>query len=319
MKTNKGINLVELPIHFDVPQHYLPLSDFIELATNVNNIIDEFSRKFFEGTLDIQVVVLPPEDGSFLKKLGIVAGVATISWGFLNSTIGEAYIKGLTGNTPAYWAEIAGEETKEIFILNEATKGFIEKDVKTIEGIGIPQEDFKVSFSSKNLFYKSCLKNESIAAIGFSEKETFTIQRGNFQDRIANLNTEPEDDFDLEYKLHELIIISSVNTSDSEGQWDTRDNVSNEFLRFHMKDMKFFDDFLSGQYPLKENESNDVILALIEYKKLKQGDTYKVVERNAVKIYRFNDKEIAEVPDNLSIEVIEQVKNNIDSKQTSMF
>jgi hypothetical protein len=92
-----------IPIHFDVPGHYLPLGTFIETAIETRAVIDTFNREVFDGKLEYQLLVLPPNEGSFLTNLGLVllAGWTTV-WTFTESDIGQAFIKGLTKHDPAH-------------------------------------------------------------------------------------------------------------------------------------------------------------------------------------------------------------------------
>ena len=99
-----------IPIHFDVPGHYLPLATFVETASKTHSIIDAFNREIFDGKLQYDLLVFPPDEGSFKTKLGfaLLAGWGVV-WSFTQSDIGKGFIKGLTTHEPAYWAERAGE------------------------------------------------------------------------------------------------------------------------------------------------------------------------------------------------------------------
>lgn len=103
-----------LPIHFDVPAHYIPLRTFINTASHAEEIVASLNAEWFAGELDYEVVVIPPKPGSFLIGLGIavVAGVAG-SWKFLHSDVGKAFVRGLTGKEPADWGEYAGKQIRE--------------------------------------------------------------------------------------------------------------------------------------------------------------------------------------------------------------
>lgn len=58
-----------LPIHFDVPEHFIPLSTFIETARETEAIINALNQRLFHGELNYRVVVIPPKEGSFLAYL----------------------------------------------------------------------------------------------------------------------------------------------------------------------------------------------------------------------------------------------------------
>jgi hypothetical protein len=106
-----------IPIHFDVPGHEIPLSTFIRTAEQTAAIIWSFNREFFEGKLRYDLFVLPPEQGTFKSKLGIVllAGWGVV-WSFTESDIGKALIKELTTHEPSYWAEMIGADIRKQLI-----------------------------------------------------------------------------------------------------------------------------------------------------------------------------------------------------------
>lgn len=98
-----------MPLHFDVPGHYLPLTTFVETANQTRAVIDGFNRELFDGQLKFEFFVLPPEPGSFKAKLGValLAGWGMV-WTFTESDIGKSFIEGLTGHDPSYWAKEVG-------------------------------------------------------------------------------------------------------------------------------------------------------------------------------------------------------------------
>ncbi|ESZ24269.1 hypothetical protein [Mesorhizobium sp. L2C084A000] len=162
-----GAGAIEIiPIHFDVPEHHLELKTFIETAAQTELIIAGLNEYLFEGRLEYQVLVLPPEIGTFKTRLAIAAATAaTISWGAVESDIGAAFIKGLTGHEPVYWSELAGGYVGELLademkvppsatdariecrtgalILSESTKSFLQKDVSELNKIGIRPMQFR--------------------------------------------------------------------------------------------------------------------------------------------------------------------------------
>lgn len=100
--------------HFDVDEHYLKLETFIETAESTRKVIEALDATFFQGSLEYELIVLPPEDGSFLSKLAlwVSGGVASV-FAFLNSDVGSAYVEGLTGKPPAEWAKEIGQDHQE--------------------------------------------------------------------------------------------------------------------------------------------------------------------------------------------------------------
>ncbi len=270
----------------------------------------------FDGKLNIEVLVIPPEEGTFLWKLGVMATILWVPWAALESDIWKAYIKWLTWHEPAYYAENAWEYTKELFALKEWTKWFLEKDTLQLQKAWFQKDNLKSAFRAKNRFYETCLNNKDISSIWFTTSEDFPIQRTDFGSKLANIIDSNDDNIPPTYKLHELIIISPVNTRDSSAQWHAKDKISKKSLSFYLKDHDFFENFLAGKYPLKESESDDILIALIEYQKKEIDWEIKIIARNAVKIYSLNEKQISKIPDDLTIEIIRDKKNKSEGQMT---
>ncbi|MFA5830027.1 MAG: hypothetical protein WC843_06090 [Candidatus Gracilibacteria bacterium] len=308
-----------ISIHFNVPSHYLLLSEFIETANDVEQILQEFNFKFFDAKLNIQILVLPPEEGSFLKKLGIFFAlpVCVLSWGFLESDIGKAYIKGLTGNEPAYWAEIAGEGTaKELIILKESVKGFLEKNNNTLEQAGIKINEFPFAYKARNNFYNMCLKSEEISGVEFNNSGCFDIKRVNFPNYFTKEIDKPDGKKSKSvFRLHRLVIVAPVISGGSSAQWKTRDAKTLNPLNFFLKDEDFYDGILSGKYPLKETGNDDIITVCIEYKIHEENGQEKVYERSAIKVYQFNNIKIAEIPTDLELMAFKESKHFEDKEK----
>jgi len=161
-----------ISIHFDLPGHQIPLSTFIRTAEQTEAVIRSLNRELFDGNLRYELLVLPPEEGSFKSKLGFVLlGGWAVLWSFTESDVGKAFIKGLTTHEPAHWAEQVGtglrdalidgaeaaapegdepdEEAKCQFgarIVTEATKSFLQADVSELEQVGVTKTRFRDAF-----------------------------------------------------------------------------------------------------------------------------------------------------------------------------
>jgi hypothetical protein len=99
-----------IPLHFETVDHNFPLKQFIEVAQSAEAIVENFNQQFFEGKLNYKILVIPPEQGTFLEILGIaITGTASSAWVFLESDIGKAFVKGLSGHEPAYWGNKIGK------------------------------------------------------------------------------------------------------------------------------------------------------------------------------------------------------------------
>lgn len=302
-------------VHFEVPQHYLSLDDFIDTAKATESILKELNKKFTNGKAKIKIVVLPPEEGSFKKKLGVILLVGGAAFTFISSDIGKGFVRGLTGHDPEYWAQGVGEDVNKcLVVLLKTVEGFLKKDAIEIEQMGIHRSDFPALIEAKNRFYETCIRNPEILGLGFDGDEGFPVSRDSFIQKIANSD---DDEYDYDYKIHQFVITSPVTSSKSDAQWRGRDKTSGDNMYFRMDDADFLFDFLNnGKYPIKRGKEDDELLLLIEYK------THKItgkVEHVAKKVFRFNNIEIFPLPKDSSIEIFEKIADGISENQQSLF
>ena len=278
----------DIIVHFNVNEHYLSLSDFLITAKSVQSVVNEFNSQFFDGKLVEDIVVVPPEEGGFLVNFGIIAGIVVGAFAVIDGDSGKAYIKGLTGHEPSYYSEKLGETTRSgAFILKDAVKGFLEMEVNSLRNVGLTPKEFPQAFRAKNDFYKMCIADKRINGVGFVCEDSFPVSRKAFFDRIdfadGNLELEPE------YRVHHLRIISSVNTIGSNAKWNFKDMQTRESFRAYLKDERFKLEFFSGGCPLKLKEEDDVIVAKVEYRKIRKDGEIRVFEINIIEVYKFNN------------------------------
>lgn len=237
------------PIHFDVPGHALPLSTFVDTSLQTEGVIRALSNEIFEGQLQFEIVVLPPSEGSFLTRLGVVllAGWGMV-WTFTESDIGQAFIKGLTGNEPAHWAEnagaalrksVAGDDDQEVqreaagVIVCEATKAFLSTPNSELKRAGISEAQFRNAYEAKNNFYESCEAVPRLAGVGFEERPQFPIKRDDFP-RYQSVLPPKEDDPDQPwFAAVTQLRVTSPN-------WDREDRARNWKAKdYHGRDRYF--------------------------------------------------------------------------------
>lgn len=183
-------------IHFDVLEHHLPLNAFIVTAQSTEALVASFNERLFDGKLYFEMIVLPPEAGTFKSRLGIVVITGGILWNALDTDITKAFVKGLTGEEPSYWSQQAGERLRsaiqsvptiiselsdddrrsfdqvcltEAIILAESAKSFLLKNTDELGTIGLTPHNFPNAFLAKNSFYSTCYDTQEINAVGFDD------------------------------------------------------------------------------------------------------------------------------------------------------
>lgn len=234
MKEKRDSSFGLISLHFDVPEHHITLSQFIDSAKSAQEIIDSFNQEFFDKQLKYELRVVAPQQGGLIELLQVILPVAAPVWAFLCTDIGKAYIKGLTDHEPAHWAELAGKKTKEISQeLSEIDKtklcttiialmviGFLQKDTADLQKTGLSKEKFRTAYSAKNRVYEACIKNPEVKGLGFDFSHDFPIKRADFPRFIVDIPAQPEPP---EIEEHKGWIVDTVDLIVHSPNWK-RDN-----------------------------------------------------------------------------------------------
>ena len=191
--------------------------------------------------------------------------MAKLFWEFLQSDVGKAYIKGLTGHKPSYWAQKAGELTKEYLedesgslqskvskehkkkiaeiIIAQITLGFLEKETESLEKTGLSKDSFHYAYKAKNQIYMDCIDNEDVCGLGFDFSPDFPILRRDFPSRIIelpNISEEDEDDQDIEYRVETPdLTVNSPNWKRDGRLWQASTKDHND-IAFTIDDENFW-------------------------------------------------------------------------------
>ncbi len=164
-------------VHFDVDGHFLKLDTFIKTAESARDIIAALDNTFFQGSLQYELIVLPPDEGSFLKKLVIwVTGGTAAVFGFLNSDVGAAYIEGLTGKAPVEWAKELGQANRDHIL--DASELLRTKEGTAAESTKLTSvHPIATKFRSDYVACQSSAKMIVALTRGILEKETSELSK----------------------------------------------------------------------------------------------------------------------------------------------
>lgn len=266
--------------HFDIEKNYLPVNDFVIMANSLQKISSAIVGQYYRNTR-YEISVCPAEYGSFKGWFGGILVGAILVNPFEEYMSG--FIKGLTGKAPSEYGENHGQLVKDSII------GFYSQDTEQLK---VPQEiNLDVAIKAKSDFYTMCSKNTDIKGIGFTNDRNFIIKRPDLPRYISQDIVRKLPDTLV---LQELIIYKPVNIP-SDSQWSFKDNKTKQNLSAFISDEDFKNDFLSGKYPLKSSESNDIILALVCYERQMVNGEEKIISRKIKKVFKFNDIEISSV------------------------
>lgn len=252
-----------LYIHFDVSDHFLKLDTFIKTAESARKVIDALDETFFNGSLDYELIVLPPAEGTFLSKLAIwVSGGATAVYGFLNTDIGSSYFKGFTGQTPSEWAETLGQSHRALMDSNleemgtsgdetdfdliegpphalsisadEACKeaaqivvamarGILEKSPDELQKVGMEVGTLPDAVDARADFYAACIEDRDVKRVGFTPDDDFPIPRNSFPERAQKPTRKPDDEEPPEWSVS----IESIYVTSP--NWDKEDQKTRQW------------------------------------------------------------------------------------------
>jgi hypothetical protein len=316
----------QISVHFEVRQHHISAALFTETTNDVSKIIDELDRILFGTTLKYELVVLPPLAGTFLSRYGIrILGGAGILWAALDTDIGAGFIKGLTGEVPAYWAEQAGHFTSENFkhvndllddtkiksssnqvqrvatelVMAASTRCILEKTPNQLRNIGLNAANFRAGFEAKNDFYEACTLYNEIKAIGFTKEDDFPIKRKNFGKMRVTLPKKQVDELDYEWQVQIADLrVTSPNweRKDARRSWKGK-TVQDKECYFRIEDEGFW--LLALQHKLQ--------LDVVDTLKVQWA--FKVVDgvprdHQVIKVLNFNGNQLADPLNENAIEAI---------------
>ncbi len=287
---NEIINII--PIHYDVDSHTIDLDVFIKAAQGVKDVALDLGGKLCGTNIQCRVLILPPEEGSFRQKLGIVLIGFT---GLVGGDVASGIVTGLTGKNISEWSQNATECVKTCVVefmqkSNEKLKELLPKDV-----------DFRKSQKAKNEFYTSCIGSPEIRGVGFNNEESdFPILRKQFADFInPNLKTIENE---IIQKLHRLTIVSPVIVSEIKSKWKFKIfGKGKKVFNISVKDESFINGVMCGKYPLKTVPQDDVILASVVYSTDLNGVSYpEYIEE----VFKINTTEISELPPGIKLDEV---------------
>jgi hypothetical protein len=282
-------DLVKLFIHYNVDDHFIPMSDFLTASVSAEKIITDLNNQFYGGKLKYQLVITPPEDGTFLKSLGfwVVVGATIVS------PIAEDYVLGafkeITKHPPSHYGQ------QHIKALRDLAMGFFSMEVEQLERCMPHHMNLDRAFKAKSDFYTSCQSNNLIKGVGFDDTKSFPIQREHFKNHISKDRIRA---VDSDFYIYEAILVSPV-TIDKDIKWELQDRVTKTKISAYMRDDSFKTGLLNGKYPVKQSKENDILTVQVEYKKQERNGEIVTKEVCIDTVYDFNEIEITKIPQNL--------------------
>ena len=321
------------PIHFDVLEHELPLNTFVETAEQTATLLRVLGDELADGKLVIQVVVIPPAEGSFKTRLGVIVMAGAVAlWGFVESDIGKAFVKGITEHEPAYWSEQLGqtireaarvsakpeEENEEAYcaaaaeLLAALATDFLQADTASLHTSGVTVERYREAYVARNQFYEACEQMPGLRGVGFSEAPIFPVQRADFirlQVPIPPKEDEPEP------WIADLAILKVTspnwNRDDKARQWKGRDPKGRDRF-FRIDDEHFW-------LLVRQEKLNPHIIDTIKVQWAFQGTQENPRNAKVLRVLKFNDEPLAEPLDDRALDAILGAFTSVVDDQPDLF
>lgn len=202
--------------------------------------------------------------------------------------------------------------------LKDATGGFLSIENEVCKDIVKDNPRFDKAFKAKSDFIESCLSNNDVNGIGFSQRSTFPIRRADFVKHISQTITR--------YKPEEVFhvcghVLSPVLLANENKPWALKATHINmtklkklKTLSAMMTDRNFLKDFFAGQHPVKKPSSVNSMEAEVQVSQITEGGKIKKRPfREIKKVISFNGERL--VSENYRFDCSQTLK----SKQDDMF
>lgn len=320
-------NSEQLYIHFDVPEHYIKLGTFINSSLQAKLIIENFNQNFFHGNLDYELIVLPPEEGSFLNKLAVYVwgGLASLV-AFIETDIGKGYVEGLTGESPQHWARQIGESHSDITkenlahykslqvapstgsmnckfgskIVVEMTRGVLERDQLSLNKLGMNSGHLQDVMIARSEFYQTCISDSEVKGIGFTAEDSFPIPRSQFPERAVKVARKDDEEDRVPW------IVSVENITVNSPNWDKKDQYFRQWKGkdSSRRDCWFIIDDQDFWFHVIKKDLNVVVLDKLKVQWAYQYENGRTKNRRVIRVLEFNDDKLGDELDENAIKAI---------------
>lgn len=291
--------------YFDTVKSQLKIEDFNQLVKSLDIVTNNVTNVFFDEKSKCEILILPPEDGSFKSKFCIFLAGAVFSTAVGN--YGEGWVQELTGHDYKYYGQ---EHCK---LVKEVTISLFSNTTSYLMSVIPKQVNLDSSLKAKSDFYLTIANDDNIKSLGFSEDDKTQIARTDFGAYICN---DLIRDIDNIEEYAQLTIVKPV-TVQSAYVWTLRDVHKQKNDDYNILDEDFKKLIWDGENPLKQKKEPDQILAKVEYVKEMKNGKETVTQTNIKEVYKFNDKDLKKLPSDFKVNEPKSQKKNI--YQASLF
>lgn len=309
-----------LLVHFDVEEDFIRLDTFIASAEATRRSINALNAEFFEGRLQVEIIILAPQPGTLKQIIGVsiraLGGVGVFLVGlsqFLDSESMQEISKEVFGThaTEAIIEEIRGRRDRaqqELKETGEISTPSIENVSQMAERLVARSAEAALQASRDTLaapifseklghefaaaqseLYSAALDDPRIRAIGFSEEDDFPIPRHEFAQRAVRPRPPKEKDEEEEWEVAVVQLRVTSPNFDKDDQifrkWKAKHSDGGYFL-FEVSDDEFWKKIQSREIEFTEGTD---IEAQIATRVAKRGPR----ERKVIRVLKVDRERIA--------------------------
>lgn len=298
--------MVRLPVHLDVPNHVVRARHYITAVNSLQITLDELNFRLLDGHVQFEFVVLPAEEGTFKGVTGLVvksvkaaAAIGAVAGGlisFFESDFGEELAIEIFGE-PVDTRKLAHDIVGVAKLMHGATVKLFVTENEYLDRALPRVVNFDKIIKAKSDFYLSCVADEDVRGVGFSDEEVFPVKRSGFFKHISKDRTRQ---VPSEFRVYDAVVISPVDV-DKDIKWEFSDVLTRVSIKAYMRDYDFKRKFLSGMFPLKRTNRDDVVKIVVEYKRQERNGEIENKEISVHTVCEFNGLKIGSIPDNMEI------------------
>lgn len=307
----------KLYINFKQNDNYMSISNYEQVLKSTRIIFENLTQDIMEIGSDAELMIYAPQRGCIIT----IFGVSITTYGvfkFLESDMGKAFIKELTGHEPAHWTGRMGALIRTLIIkiysmTQDELETFIEKYRQYDEIVCKLDKSRK---AASNVF-QMCKNNPLIEAIGFQKEDVYVVNKEDFEKHITSDITK---DLGSEKVYKRLKIIRPVTANNLKDKWTLAEVGTSDGQNYLMEDARFQAKTLNGNF-VKQGVNDDEIEVEVEYKKILKNGEEKHKDRKILKVYTMNGEsfEGRTVPANAVFdEPMKIIKQEQEVMQTSL-
>lgn len=274
----------KLYINFKQNDNYMSIADYEKVLSSTKTIFENITQDIMNIGSDVELMIYAPQKGCVITIFGISITTYGI-FKFLESDMGKAFVKELTGHEPAYWSGQLAKLIKTMIVkIYSMSQKELEEFVEKFREYDECANKLDKSRKAVSNVFQMCKNNPNIEAVGFSEEDVYAITKDDYDLHITGDITK---DLDSKTVFKRLKIIRPVTANNLKDKWTLAEKGVSEGQNYIMEDARFQAKTLNGNF-VKQGSNDDEIEALIEYKVVMKNGEERQKDKKVLMVYSMN-------------------------------